>query len=162
HEWTRHLRRMIFLGSPHHGSPLERAGYGLERLLGASPYSAPFQRLGRMRSAGITDLRHGRIIEVAGQADHGVYRDSDHRQPLLPGHVELHAIAATRAERADRLAARLIGDGLVPVASALGHHPDPVRHLPIPEQHQRILPATSHIDLLHHPQVLESIEHWLS
>ena len=156
HRWPERLRRMIFLGSPHHGSPLERAGHGLERLLGISPYSAPFQRLGRIRSAGITDLRHGRVIEADVDTNPG------HSLPRLPGHVVLHSIAATRAERADHLTARLIGDGLVPVSSALGHHRDPARCLPIAPEYQHILPATNHIALLHHPDAFLTVKRWLA
>ena len=43
--------------------PLERGGHGIDVLLDKLPYTAPFARLGRVRSAGITDLRHGSVIE---------------------------------------------------------------------------------------------------
>jgi len=32
--WVGALRRIVFLGTPHHGAPLERGGHGLETLLG--------------------------------------------------------------------------------------------------------------------------------
>jgi len=154
HRWPAQLRRMIFLGTPHHGSPLERAGHGLERVLGISPYSAPFNRLGRIRSAGIIDLRHGRIVDPDDIADSQTIR------PSMPGHVDLYAIAAATAKRADTRIAHRFGDGLVPIDSALGRHPDPDRHLPIPLEHQHTLPATTHTGLLHHPQVLETLQRW--
>ncbi|MDT8438195.1 MAG: alpha/beta fold hydrolase [Wenzhouxiangellaceae bacterium] len=155
HQWPDRLKRMIFLGTPHHGSPLERAGYGLERILGISPYSAPFQRLAWLRSAGITDLRHGRII--GANENH----EAPHPQPALPEAVQLHAIAASTAKDPDRPIARRIGDGLVPIDSALGRHPDPARALAIPPEHQQILPATSHLGLLHEPRVLEILGCWM-
>ena len=155
HAWPGRVRRLIFLGTPHHGSPLERAGHGVDRLLGISPYSAPFARLGRMRSAGITDLRHGRIVDAAGHSETPLSR------AMLPEPVKLHAIAATPAERLDRFGARLLGDGLVPIDSALGRHADPDRCLPIPAAHQRILTSTSHMGLLHHASVLETLHDWL-
>lgn len=155
HRWPEKLRRMIFLGTPHHGSPLERAGHLLEQALAISPYSAPFNRLGAIRSAGITDLRHGRILDTDFDTD------QDISGARMPDHVGLHAIAATRAERADSAASRLFGDGLVPIDSALGRHPDPARHLPIPPEHQHILPATRHVGLLHHPQACQTIHRWL-
>lgn len=63
HDWSRHLNKLVFLGTPHHGAPLERGGNWVDIVLGASPYTAPFARLGRIRSAGITDLRHGYLLD---------------------------------------------------------------------------------------------------
>jgi pimeloyl-ACP methyl ester carboxylesterase len=51
--WLGKLRKLVFLGTPHFGSPLERGGHALDMLLGLSPYSAPLGRAGKMRSAGI-------------------------------------------------------------------------------------------------------------
>jgi hypothetical protein len=59
HAWTSLPIRVVFLGTPHHGAPLERAGAWADQLIAISPYSAPFVKLGKVRSAGITDLRHG-------------------------------------------------------------------------------------------------------
>ncbi len=59
HAWPQRLDKLVFLGTPHLGAPLERGGRWLELLLGVSPYSAPLARLGTIRGAGITDLRHG-------------------------------------------------------------------------------------------------------
>src|SRR5690606_21950304 len=61
HRWPALVKHLVFLGTPHHGAPLERAGHGADLLLASSPYSAPLARLGRLRSAGITDLRHGHL-----------------------------------------------------------------------------------------------------
>jgi hypothetical protein len=61
--WVGRLRRLVFLGTPHHGAPLERGGHGFETLLGAAPYAAALARLGRLRSAGITDLRRGNLLD---------------------------------------------------------------------------------------------------
>ena len=61
HRWPAMLRRMVCIGSPHHGSPLERRGNLVDVLLGISPYSAPLARLGQIRSAGVTDLRFGNV-----------------------------------------------------------------------------------------------------
>ena len=63
YQWPAHLRRIIFLGTPHHGAPLERLGNWVDNALEVSPYSAPFARLGKIRSAGITDMRHGTLLE---------------------------------------------------------------------------------------------------
>ena len=62
HAWPQHLRKIIFLGTPHHGAPLERGGNWIDAVLDASPYTTAFARLGKIRSAGVTDLRHGSMI----------------------------------------------------------------------------------------------------
>ena len=49
--WLGHLRHLVCLGTPHHGAPLERAGQWVQVLLGSPPYSRPFVRLARLRSA---------------------------------------------------------------------------------------------------------------
>jgi len=63
HDWLRHLGKIVFLGTPHHGAPLERGGNWVDVILGVSPYSAAFARLGKIRSAGITDLRYGNLVD---------------------------------------------------------------------------------------------------
>src|SRR4030095_10668393 len=63
HDWLRRLRKLVFLGTPHHGAPLERGGNWIEILLGVSPSNAPFARLEKIRSAGITDLRYGNLLD---------------------------------------------------------------------------------------------------
>ena len=47
-EWTRLLGKLIFLGTPHHGAPLERGGQWVDLAIGKSPYTEPFTRLGRI------------------------------------------------------------------------------------------------------------------
>ena len=112
--WPAHLANLIFLGTPHHGAPLEHAGHWLEQLLPASAYTEPFVRLTRLRSTGIKDLRHGKVIETIAPPDPTVPM-RDPREPLpLPCGVNCYAIAATTAAKRSLLANRLIGDGLVP------------------------------------------------
>jgi len=150
HRWPRQLRRLIFLGTPHHGAPLERGGHGLDYLLELSPYSAPFTRLGKARSAGIQDLRHGTIT-----AD-------GHRRVPLPRGVDCFAIAATLAERRSLVTDRLVGDGLVPLDSALGRHPERSRALRFPKQHRWIGFNMGHLDLLHRPEVYARLHEWIA
>ncbi len=63
HRWPQRLQAIVFLGTPHHGAALERAGNVADAIIGVSPYSGPLGALGRIRSAGITDLRHGSILD---------------------------------------------------------------------------------------------------
>jgi len=149
HTWPKHLQKLVFLGTPHHGAPLERGGHGLDFVMDLSPYSAPFTRIARTRSAGIADLRYGAITTGA------------HQDVPLPPHVKCYAAAAIRAQQRNGLSARLIGDGFVPLDSALGLHRDATRALAIPKERQSIVYRTKHVELLNHPEVYSQLRLWL-
>ncbi|MCE9847691.1 alpha/beta hydrolase [Aeromonas allosaccharophila] len=160
--WPAHLANLIFLGTPHHGAPLEHAGHWLEQLLPASAYTEPFVRLTRLRSTGIKDLRHGKVIETLAPPDPAVPM-RDPREPLpLPCGVNCYAIAATTAAKRSLLADRLIGDGLVPLRSALGQHSEARHQLAFLPAHTLIVYRTSHMALLASPQVGQQLLRWLS
>jgi pimeloyl-ACP methyl ester carboxylesterase len=163
HAWPGRLRKLVFLGTPHHGAPLERAGNGLDGLLGLSPFTRPFTRLGRTRSHGITDLRFGILLDEDWQdRDRYAPMRTDPRTPLpLPADVECYTVAALRAERHDTPAAQWLGDGLVPLASALGDHEDVRFALDFPAAHRWIGPGLGHLDLLSSPQVFARVARWL-
>jgi hypothetical protein len=148
HHWPHRLDDLAFLGTPHHGAPLERAGHGVELLLGATPYAAPFARLARLRSDGIADLRHGNLLDADWAGD-AAGRATDRRVPVpLPAGPRCHAIAATTGAAAGDLKDRLLGDGLVPLASALGKHRLARRTLAFPPARQHVLARTNHMELL--------------
>ncbi|HKH47223.1 MAG TPA: alpha/beta hydrolase [Thermoanaerobaculia bacterium] len=165
HGWPRHLRKIVFLGTPHHGSPLERGGNWVDFLLGASPYTAALARLGKIRSAGITDLRHGNLLNESLERRDRFVRAPENSPPPavpLPEGVQCYAVAASIATQPSVLKDRLLGDGLVPVSSALGQHADPGRTLPIPESQQWIGYGMNHFDLLERREVYERICGWVT
>jgi pimeloyl-ACP methyl ester carboxylesterase len=163
HGWLQHLRKIVFLGTPHHGAPLERGGNWLNVTLGASPYTSPFARLGKIRSAGITDLRYGSLLTEDWEGRDRFAHAGDQRQAVpLPDGVRCYAIGATTGKKAGDLKDKLLGDGLVPLESALGRHQDPSLTLPIPQSHQWIGYGMGHLDLLHRPEVYAQIRQWLS
>jgi pimeloyl-ACP methyl ester carboxylesterase len=160
HRWRRALRKLVCLGAPHHGAPLERGGSWIDLLLGVSRYSAPLARLGKIRSAGVTDMRYGCVLDEHWQGRDRFAHGADPRRSLaLPDGVACYAIAATTAAQA---MSRLPGDGLVPVASALGRHDKREMTLAFPESHQSIVFAANHLDLLERAAVYETIRGWLS
>ena len=149
HDWLSRLDKLVFLGTPHQGSPLERGGNGLDFILDLSPYSAPLTRLGKARSAGIQDLRYGAIT-------------ADGLQSVpLPARVACYAAAATLGRRRSLLADRLIGDGLVPLNSALGRHRTRSKALGIPKTRQWIGYEMGHLELLCRPEVYAQLRIWL-
>ena len=160
--WPGLLRELVFLGTPHHGAPLERAGHGVDLLLASSIHTLPFARLGKIRSAGITDLRHGHVQDADWRGRDRFESSEDHRVPLpLPEGVACFAVAGTLAGQRGLLADRLTGDGLVPLNSALGQHDDPARRLVLAKDSQRIVYRTGHLDLLSSPAVAQQLLHWL-
>jgi hypothetical protein len=155
--WPAKLRRLVFLGTPHHGAPLERGGNWLHRGLGVSPYVAPFTRLSGLRSSGITDLRHGNLQEQDWAGDRFTHRDTRKALPL-PAGVTCYAVASTLGEgRTDEW----LGDGLVPLASALGRHTRPSRDLHIPASRQWVARGVNHLDLLSSDAVYRRLKRWL-
>ena len=148
HTWPKYLRKLVFLGTPHHGAPLEQGGHGLDVLMGLSPYSMPLTRLSKARSAGISDLRHGTVA-------------ADEKTVPLPNGVKCYAAAAVRSAKRGKLSEKLVGDGLVPLDSALGRHRDAKLSLKIPKSRQWVGYGLGHRDLLSHPDVYAQLRRWL-
>ena len=85
--------------------------------LGSTPFTAPFARLGHLRSAGITDLRYGHVLDEDWQGHDRFHRKPDGRQAVpLPEGVACYVAAATTATDPNDLSNHVIGDGLVPPA----------------------------------------------
>lgn len=149
HEWLKSLDRLVFLATPHGGAPLERVGSVLDFVLGVTPYSAPFVRLGQARSAGIKDLRLGTITSAK------------HRFVPLPRGVACYTMAATLAARRSPLGDRLVGDGLVPLHSALGRGRDAAHTLQFAPERRWIGYEMGHLELLHRPEARDQLRAWL-
>ena len=172
HRWLMPLRKIVFLGTPHHGAPLERGGNWVNLILDASPYTTAFSRLAKIRSAGITDLRHGRVIdddpqlqpeaEAASAAPDRFAHGPDTRPVLpLPEGVTCYAIAGVITKDRQALKGR-VGDGLVPRNSALGRHRESRRCLPIPESRQSTVHGVRHLDLLDSAEACVKIRDYLA
>ena len=156
--WPERVSELVCLGTPHHGAPLERAGHGVSILLGAAPYAAPLARLATVRSAGIMDLRHGNLLPARHAANGRLLPPAS---VPLPAHINSYAIAAQMGDTAGALKGRVLGDGLVPVASALGHHTRPARTLAFAPEHQAVLQGMNHMALLHRAEVAAQLLRWL-
>ena len=160
--WLHALKTLVFLGTPHHGAPLERGGHLVDTVFGLSPHAAPLARLGGSRSAGITDLRYGNLQDADWQGrPHAAQRRDDRRPTPLPPGVNVGVVAATLARDPRSRRAQVLGDGLVPLASALGRHADPALALALPATQQLVVPGASHWDLLDHAEVTAQLLRWL-
>jgi pimeloyl-ACP methyl ester carboxylesterase len=163
HEWVQHVHKLFFVGTPQHGSMVEQAGNLIDKALEASPYSHALSRLGKIRSAGTTDLRHGNLIDEDWQG-HDRFAHAHDRRHLsqLPANVKCYAIAAMIAKEPSEMWGQLVGDGLVPVKSALGKHRDKNRALHLPAEHQRVFYGMNHLNLLDSKAVCDQLQAWIS
>jgi hypothetical protein len=92
------MGKLICLGSPHRGAALERIGAWVEAANGKIPCGAAFTRLGKIRSAGVNDLRFGNLLDEDWRGRDRFAREGDTRSPVpLPGGVTSYAIVATTA-----------------------------------------------------------------
>jgi pimeloyl-ACP methyl ester carboxylesterase len=160
--WVELVRRVVYLGSPHLGAPLEvaasAAGVALRRL----PETRPLATALASRSVGIKDLRYG-DIQPSDWAD---VRDPDASRPEPATCVPLLTtadhfyIGATLTRNQDHLVARMLGDALVTYPSASGDGPR--RQLAFEIDRGRHLGGLHHFDLLNHPRVWELLRQWLT
>jgi len=152
--WPRRVRRVACLGSPHEGASLERLGNHANRFLSVSPWSRPFMRLGNLRSDGIRDLRFGHLLEQDWRG-----RSPDDPRPApsavrLAGHVDHLLVAAARSARGE---ADLLGDWLVPVASALARNLHPAQ-----DARRELIVGLDHLGLLGDERVYRLLRSWLA
>ena len=80
----------------------------------------------------------------------------------LPEGVACYAIAGTTFKKAGDLSARLIGDGIVPLASALGRHDEAAARIDFDESRQWVASGINHLDLLSRAEVYAQIKQWLA
>ena len=140
--WRRALRDLVLLGTPNDGAPLERLGRAFQSTLARIPYAQHFRRIGALRSRGILDLGEGRVL-------------GDEPVPL-PADVRCLAVAARLGKAPSNAAARWLGDGLVPVDSALGR-----RALGRSADRELLVAATGHLQLLKSGEVRSALLDWL-
>lgn len=142
--WIGRVSRVVCLGSPHRGAPLEQAVDGLTRVLDRFELSRPWSRVLGVRSVGIRDLKHG----ATSDAD---WRDGRSRrwrspQPIarLPG-ARYHFIGSSIGISASDPLGRFLGDGLVCLPSSLASE--------LADADTATLFGLHHMQLLNHPAV---------
>lgn len=157
HKWPELLNNLVFLGTPHHGAALEKAGNWIDLILGAHSYTVPFARLVKVRSAGITDLRYGNVQALDRHTTDRFEFSGDQRLPLpLPDNVKCFAVATSAIESINYP----LGDGLVRIKSALGEHQNPAFDLHIPDIRKWVGTNINHMQLLNDPKVYQVLKTW--
>jgi len=140
--WLARVTHAAYLGSPHLGAPLERAGRVVAGALGISPFSAPLQRAANVRSRGVKDLAFGAVTADGSPAP-------------LPAHVSHLLVAATLPSL------EWLGDGLVTTASALAEGDDPARRLAAPRLARVRIDGADHVGMLADVRLVAELRGWL-
>jgi hypothetical protein len=158
--WTDVTRRIFLLGTPHAGSPLEKAGNVLTSVLGALPFVRVIAEVGNRRSAGIKDLRFAGLVDEDWNDRHPDALTWPRRThvPLLAGARHYVAVAAL-GSNPDHPVSKILGDVLVTQFSAHGHVMLGTPHR-FPDSHVRVFSATSHLRIAACPVVFEQILQW--
>jgi pimeloyl-ACP methyl ester carboxylesterase len=159
HSWLDYLDSVVFLGTPHHGSFLEKAGHAWDAAMQKIPYTEPLA-FGRWRSAGIKDLRHGYLLDEDWIGRGRQRRDNRRVVPLLPDVDYFFAAANLGRDQVDPIG-YLLGDMLVRLDSAVGSHRDVLRRLQIDPANCRVFYEKNHFDLLDDERVHRQIIEWL-
>jgi pimeloyl-ACP methyl ester carboxylesterase len=161
-DWLPSLKRVVFIGTPHHGAHLERLGNWVDSILSLSQYTKPFSKLGKIRSSGITDLRYGNLLESDWDHEDRFEPTGDQRSPVpLLKDIEYFAIAAT-SKKANTANDGKLGDGLVNINSAFGRHKKHAFDLDMKKANLFIVDETSHMQLLGCKKVYSKIKEWFT
>jgi len=138
HDWLNYLSDCFYLGTPHEGSPVERAGHYASWVLRRTPreYVSHWADWADFRSRGIQDLRHG-------LAHHKLDFYPGCRHSFISGSIKSDSAmksASGSGRVLSRLLNRMLGDSMVQTSSAYPAsappesrfaHLDGVRHVPL-------------------------------
>ena len=160
--WTKKLKKILFIGTPHHGASLEKTGNYVEVILKAIPYAKPFARLAKIRGAGVTDLRYGNLLDEDWQDMDQHTIQGDQRTPVpLPKKTACYSIAGVAGKATASKTKQRLGDNLVGVKSALGRHKNPAKNLDFKEEHTFVAYESSHAGLLGSQEVYTQLKKWM-
>ncbi len=161
--WTTKVRRVVLIGVPNAGAPLEAFVNSASAALWSFP--VPATRLVGLgldrRSAGIKDLRFGVLRDEDWlEQDPGAReRPFPHRAHRLRRADHL-TVAGTVTSDPEHPLARLIGDALVIPSSASGHVDGDSGLELFPGATHLMFPTVAHNALAHHPEVFAAIDAW--
>jgi pimeloyl-ACP methyl ester carboxylesterase len=156
-DWTRRVRQVVCLGSPHLGADLEKgvnaASWALSRLRETRAV-ADFLNL---RSDGIKDLRFGACLDDDwNEADPDEFlRDRCGEVPFLSG-ASYHFVATAATPPPVGV---VLGDHLVRPSSASGRGRS--RRIPFAPDNGLVMTGLHHFDLLNHPDIYDRLVNWL-
>ncbi len=153
--WLSHVRRIVYLGTPHVGADLERLAHIAATTLDALPnrFTRFVGQFINLRSQGVRDLRTApRFGDVTDPLSRGELL------PWIPN-VKHCIIAGTLGGSTRHAASVLLGDGLVRPPHNSTHRA-PAKGLPPNAQHVRVFPGVHHVGLARSQAVYAQIYEW--
>ncbi len=161
--WRSKTRRVVLIGVPNTGAPLER----FVNLTSAASWSSPIpitRLLGLgldTRSAGIQDLRFGAITDEdwLEQDPGALQRPVPHRVTTRKREAYLIIAGGITADTSHPLD-RVFGDTLVTSSSASGTLSETTGEGLFPGSIVRHFPKVTHLALAHRPDVYDEIDRW--
>ncbi len=158
--WTKVVRHVFCLGTPHLGADLEKGANALGYALNRLPETQPFAQLLNARSVGIKDLRFGSCVEEDWcDCDPDEFlRDRCREVPFLAD-ANYYFVGATLARGP---LGNVLGDLLVRTPSASGRGNGRGRRIPFEVDNGFELTGLNHFDLMNHPAVYDQIRTWIT
>jgi pimeloyl-ACP methyl ester carboxylesterase len=148
--WVSKVTRLVCLGTPHTGAPLERGVAGTAALLGRFATAAPLVGLLALRSDGIKDLAQGYLHQDQWQDENADALVSV--ATVLPAGVRQYFVAVTLSRTEGSLWGRLVGDLLVAPTSAADR---------TQSADFQWFGGMNHFDLLRHDTIYDAVLAWL-
>jgi pimeloyl-ACP methyl ester carboxylesterase len=161
-EWVGLVRKVVTLGTPHRGAPLEQLANAASSALALLPETRTFANALNARSAGIKDMRYGYLVDEdwTERDPDGLLAEAGREIPFLTT-ADYYFVCATLTRAPETAIARIMGDLLVLRASAWDHGGRGER-LRFPVGNYRHLGGATHFDLLGHPAIYEQLRGWLA
>jgi hypothetical protein len=156
--WVDAVGRLVTLGAPHLGAPLEKAATVAAWGLRVAPESRPLGELLDTRSAGIKDLRFGALTTEDGDADSDRLLVDSVGPHQLPPWITEHYLAAVITSDPAHPVGVALGDLVVRVGSATGRG----RRRRLDPTDTAVLPGRRHLDVLSDPEARRLVVGWLA
>jgi triacylglycerol lipase len=156
--WLDRVSHAFYLGSPHRGAPLEKAGNVVAWALRAVGvvHTTVLADVANLRSAGIKDLRFGSLLAADWQGrDPDALLEDTCSAVRLPRGVAHHLGVGGLGAHERHLVTRLVGDAMVRVASAsaVDHRCEDEAGVDV-----QFFPRVGHAALAHH----EDVDRWIA
>ncbi len=162
--WINKISKLIFIGTPHLGAPLEKFGNVVTYLLKKIPvsYTRVSGDIINLRSSGIKDLRFGYLTDDDWKSHHPdqLLKNNKSTVPLLK-HADYFLITGTVSEKSESIANQWFGDALVLKASATGISKNK-HHIPFNLKNHKEFTGIVHQKLVNQSVVYEQIRSWVS